>query len=346
MLFCIAAATGCRASIPVSGDGAAQARSAPPSSQRSFEPVVAGRWIGNGVCYGPYRDGQSPDSGINPSEQELRADLELLAPRWGMLRMYGSRGPAETVVRLIHELRLPLKVMIGAWVATETRTGENGELIERFPETVAANRAEVETAIRLANAYPQVVMAINVGNETQVSWSFHKVQPQVLIRFIRDVRRRTHVPVTTADDFSYWLTPESRVVASEVDFIVMHAYAMWWGRAREQALRFTQENYAAACAMHPGITVVIGETGWATARHTEGEEARLMAGVANEAQQAAFLADYLAWTTSQRVANFYFEAFDENWKGGEHPDAVEKHWGLFRADRSPKPALRAVPTRE
>ena len=31
-----------------------------------------------------------------------------------------------------------------------------------------------------------------------------------------------------------------------------------------------------------------------------------------------------------------FEAFDENWKGGPSPEETEKHWGLFRADRTPK----------
>ncbi len=41
-----------------------------------------------------------------------------------------------------------------------------------------------------------------------------------------------------------------------------------------------------------------------------------------------------------RIASFYFEAFDENWKGGDHPDEVEKHWGLFRADRTPKAVLQ------
>ena len=33
---------------------------------------------------------------------------------------------------------------------------------------------------------------------------------------------------------------------------------------------------------------------------------------------------------------FFFEAFDEKWKGGEHPNEVEKHWGLIYSDRTPK----------
>jgi exo-beta-1,3-glucanase (GH17 family) len=45
------------------------------------------------------------------------------------------------------------------------------------------------------------------------------------------------------------------------------------------------------------------------------------------------------WARESGTTTFFFEAFDENWKGGDHPDEVEKHWGLFRADRTPKPAL-------
>jgi len=34
---------------------------------------------------------------------------------------------------------------------------------------------------------------------------------------------------------------------------------------------------------------------------------------------------------------FFFEAFDEPWKGDEHDVlGAEKHWGFFNVDRSPK----------
>ena len=47
-------------------------------------------------------------------------------------------------------------------------------------------------------------------------------------------------------------------------------------------------------------------------------------------------------TVVSRLRGQYFEVFDENWKGGEDPAEVEKHWGLFRADRSPKAAMAAA----
>jgi len=313
---------------------------ASPDAKRAWSPLIDDRWIGNGISYGPYRDGQTPDGGPWPSKRELREDLHLLAGHWNLLRMYGSREPTETALEVIREDRLPIRMMVGAWIDTEVQLGEDGAVREKYPQTVAANRAEVRNAIRLANEYPDIVIAVNVGNETQVSWSFHKVRTPVLIDYIRKVRGAVNVPVTTADDFTYWDKPESREVAAEVDFIVMHVYPMWCGQPLDNAIPFTKEQYRMVSQMHPRMTVVIGEAGWATRKHDQGEQARLIRGAAGEVQQKQYYDEFVAWTTENRIANFYFEAFDENWKGGAHPDEVEKHWGLFRADRTPKSAIQ------
>jgi exo-beta-1,3-glucanase (GH17 family) len=95
-------------------------------------------------------------------------------------------------------------------------------------------------------------------------------------------------------------------------------------------------------ARHPGIPLVLGEAGWATRRHVEGEQARLIRGEASEAAQRVFLEQFSAWVARERIVSTWFEAFDENWKGGPHPDEVEKHWGIYRADRTPKEAAAAV----
>ena len=294
---------------------------------RPFSPVVAGKWIGNGIGYGPHRDGQRP-GGRDPTREQLREDLLLMAPRWGVLRMYDAAAPLEGVLELIRAESIPMKVVLGIWIAPETT-----------PAARAANRAQVENGIRLANAYPDAVLAIDVGNETQVSWSDHRVPAELLIGYLREVRRRTKAPVGTADDFAFWEAKESDAVAREVDFLDVHVYAMWAGKQLEEALPFTQEKLAAVGKAHPGRALVLGEFGWATRRHSEGEQSRLIKGAPGEAQQKAFYEQAIAWTTREQIANLYFEAFDENWKGGAHPDEVEKHWGLFRADRTPKLAL-------
>ena len=41
-----------------------------------------------------------------------------------------------------------------------------------------------------------------------------------------------------------------------------------------------------------------------------------------------------------KITTFFFEVFDEKWKGGDHPNEVEKHWGVFNSDRTPKLILK------
>jgi exo-beta-1,3-glucanase (GH17 family) len=304
----------------------------PSSTPRALSFVEQGRWLGNGIAYGPHRDGQRP-GGPAPSVDELREDVRLLAPRWRVWRMYGADAVSEAVLGVLRTDAPDVKLILGVWIAPETS-----------PEARAENRAQVDTAIRLAREHHDRVLAINVGNETQVSWSGHRVARDVLLGYLREVRAATAVPVTTADDFSWWLLPESDAVAQEVDFIMVHAYAMWNGAQLEDAVAFTAEKYTAVAARFPGRTIVLGELGWATKRHTEGEQAKLVKGVAGEDEQRRFYEAFVAWATERRVPNLYFEAFDENWKGGPHPDEIEKHWGLFRADRTPKRALAPATT--
>jgi len=294
---------------------------------------------GSGVSYGPYREGQRP-GGPDPTDAQLLEDLRIVNQHWSMLRTYSSDRVTERILQIIKQEHLPLKVMVGAWIGTEARVAPDGSIVESFPDTVKANRTQVTDAIRLANAYPDIVLAVSVGNETQVSWSFHPVRPAVLANYIRSVRAETRVPVTTADDFRFWITPESESLAAEIDFIVLHVYAMWNKTLLKDALQFTQDKYAEASTRHPEHPIVIGEAGWATEKVDYGEQKTLMPGRAGEEEQKEFYDAFTAWTRAQRITTFYFEAFDEPWKGGNDPSEAEKHWGLFRVDRTPKKAMQ------
>ena len=44
----------------------------------------------------------------------------------------------------------------------------------------------------------------------------------------------------------------------------------------------------------------------------------------------------MEWSDTEGIITFVFEAFDEPWKGSPEPMEPEKHWGLFKVDRSPK----------
>ncbi len=308
---------------------AAPAPSQAPAAiaRRVLDPTLDGRWIGAGVCYGPHRDGQHP-GGPTPATDELREDLRLMAPHWNLVRVYGSADPTDRLVALIHDEHLPFKLLLGVSLTPE------GE-----PGAAAANQREVDAAIHLANTYPDVVAAIVVGNETQVTWSAHRVAPEVLIRAIRAVRAKTTVPIATADDFAFWMSPASAPIAAELDLALVHAYAMWNGKQLDEALAFTRDTFAAARARYPDLPMVLGEAGWATQVGTTGDQVKYIKGAPGEAEQQRFFTEFTAWVKRAQIVSTYFVAFDENWKGSPAPDEVEKHWGVFRADRTPKAAI-------
>ncbi len=294
-----------------------------------------GRWNGFGVSFSPYRDGQSPETQVYPSAAEIQSDLRLVLPYWRLLRGYDSTVVAERTLEIIRRDRLPFRLLLGVWIAPE-----------RDEATRAANRREVENGIRLANAYPESVAAVIVGNETCVFWSFHPVGPEKLTPFVREVRAAVRQPVTVADDHLFWNKPESRALATEVDFITLHYYALWRGRQLEEGVVALEQAYEEVAALHPGVPVLIGETGWATSHEPSlnhpGGEGVLMKTEVSPAAQKRYIAELQAWSLRRRIPVVLFEAFDENWKGGgpaSPPTAAEKHWGVFDAQRRPKPAV-------
>lgn len=300
---------------------------------RRFEPLLDGRWIGEAVSYGCYRSGQAP--GIKgPSVAEIEEDLHIIMPHWNMIRLYGSDGDSERILRLIRKNKLPLKVMLGVWLENETGN----------PQRREENMAQAVRGIKLANMYSDLIAAVCVGNETQVTWSAHRMDQQDLIRYIRLVRNNSIVPVTTADDYSFWNTSGSKSVADETDFIVTHLYSMWNGITVENAVEWMDRIYFHEVkAMHPDKEVIIGEAGWATNYNTRktgpGEQASLIRGTADVAAQEYYLIHLHEWILRTKVPTFLFEAFDEPWKGGgedSDPDEVEKHWGVFYENRQPK----------
>ena len=296
-----------------------------------------GRWIGHGVSFSPYRDGQEP-GGARPTEAEILSDLRLVTPYWSLLRTYDSTVVTELTLALIRREKIPARVLLGAWINPE----DDATL-------KAGNRVECDNAIRLANAYPDIVLAVIVGNETCVGWSGHRSGPAVLTPWIRHVRQAVRQPVTTADDFRFWDTPAAAAVAAEVDFITLHGYALWNSRRLEEAMAWTAGVYDGIVRLHPGIPVIYGETGWATMneptiRGVGGEGTKMKAEASVRAQEA-YLRQHYDWVAQTRVPVILFEAFDENWKGGgagSPATVAEKHWGVFTADRKPKASFEAI----
>ena len=274
-------------------------------------------WSGPAMSYSGYRAGQSPELGLFPTHAEILEDLQILSRHWNLIRLYGSDQHSADVLAVIREHNIPIKVMLGAWLA-----GEPGE--------EDLNVAQIKEMIRLTRAYPDIVVAVNVGNEILVDWSFHAVPEEKVIEYVRWVKTAVDVPVTVADNYVYWRDHGSKL-AAELDFITIHTYPIWERRDIHEGLSYTIENFEGVRKALPDKKIVIGEAGWAT--YTEGNLHVPRAG--DEQKQLRYFQELSQWSQEKGVTVFWFEAFDEAWKG----TGTEGHWGLFSEYRKAKPAV-------
>ena len=100
-----------------------------PFKQREFKPYFNGKWIGNAVSYGCYREGQAP--GVKgPTEAQILEDLQIIERHWNMIRVYGSDEDSEKILKVIRKHNLPIRVMLGVWIENEVTTPGRKELNE------------------------------------------------------------------------------------------------------------------------------------------------------------------------------------------------------------------------
>jgi len=244
---------------------------------------------------------------------------------------------------VIRDEGLPMKVLLGAWLAAEADNpgcpwgGRHGpEQLERNREL---NRQELGRLVQLARLHPRAVVAVAAGNEATVDWTDHLVPPERVVEYVSWLRREVRQPVTFCENYLPWQEKLARL-AEAVDFISVHTYPVWEFRSIDEAMDYTIENWRSVAERHPGKPVVITEAGWTTRSNGRG----IRPDNASPILQAAYLEQLVDWSRRSGVLTFVFEAFDEPWKGSADPDEPEKHWGLYGVDRRPKPALaRAYP---
>jgi exo-beta-1,3-glucanase (GH17 family) len=297
---------------------------------------------GNAICYSGYREGQDPNRKLYPSVAEIREDLHILKKHWRLLRLYDCSPHAERVLQVIREDRLPLQVMLGAYLGAEMNNFGCPWGATYAEDVLEANRrendAEVERLIALAQRYEDIVFSVAVGNEATVDWTDHYVPVPRMIEHVKRVKAAlTQQPVTFCENYVPWLG-KLRPLVTELDFISVHTYPVWEYKHIHEALDYTKANVASVVAANPDKPIVITEAGWCTASNGRGMHAEH----AVQELQAIYYQDLMDWTHEAGLLCFVFEAFDEPWKGSPDPLEPEKHWGLFTVDRRPKLVMQPL----
>jgi len=294
------------------------------------------------VAYSGFRAGQHPDRGegaINPSNAQILEDLNiLLAHDLDLIRLYDSGENSAATLKIIKEHKLPIKVLLGMWLEAEISNHQGCPWLEKpIPQSILSvnkvnNLKEIQRGIKLSEDFSNIVIAVNVGNEALVDWNDHMVSLNSIIGYVRQVKQSIIQPVTVADNYEWWIR-DGAPLAAEVDFIGVHTYPAWEGKTIEQALIYTMENIENVHQALPNKPIAILEGGWAT-------KAKEFAQQASEANQKRYFNDIKKWAKATNTTFFFFEAFDEPWKGNpDNLDGAEKHWGLYKVDRTPKKVL-------
>ncbi len=270
-----------------------------------------------------------------------REDLHLLARHWQLLRLYDCSPHAERVLQVIREDRLPLRVMLGAYLSAEMNNfgcpwgGAYTE--EQLEANRRENAAELERLVALARRQNDIVFSVAVGNECTVDWTDHFVPVSQMVEYVRRVKAAVAHPVTFCENYVPW-QDKLRPLVAELDFISVHIYPVWEYKDIHEALDYTTDNVAGVARLYPDKPVVITEAGWCTASTGRGMHAEH----AVQELQAVYYQDLMDWTRAGGLLCFVFEAFDEPWKGSPDPLEPEKHWGLFTVDRRPKLVMQAL----
>jgi exo-beta-1,3-glucanase (GH17 family) len=320
--------------------------------QRPLPPVYAS---GKAVGYSPYRAG-GPGAGEVPGDANILQDLQLLdAAGFNLIRLFGADAASTAILRVANA-NLPLmSFQLGIFLE-----GASASCAD------AVNSSEIDTAISLANQYLSVA-TVSVGNET----SFAANLPVTyLASYIQQVRGQVAQPVTADDDYTFYagLTSSGEkpdTILPLLDFASIHLYPfsdtnLWdWqqtatatGTARATAMMNGSLTEAkalyASVASYPfsnsaglhtttglAMPIVVGETGW-KARPTNQSQLEQVTNpaIANPVNAKWYLDLLGTWTGSGApVAIFYFDAFDEAWKGNDDG------WGLWDSSRAARYAL-------
>lgn len=286
------------------------------------------------ICYSGYREHHSPRTKIYPSESEVLEDLLILSKNFAYIRMYDPYHHAQTVLKVIKEHKIPLKVMVGVEPRGEISNPNcpwgglhTDEAINEHKKT---NYDQLDLLASLCHQYEDIILAASVGNENTSSWHHNLMDPQTIAEHAKYLKTKINHPVTFCEGAYNWQT-HGNVIANEVDFISIHSYPVWLKTPLKQAVKSTIDDYEKTKSLYKNKPIVFTEFGWATMSNGP-----MIKEETNEESQQKYLDEILIWGQKEKVTMFIFEAFDEPWKGSNQADEPEKHWGIYDVYRNPK----------
>lgn len=290
------------------------------------------------ICYSGYRENQSPITKVYPSEKDVLEDLLLLSNNFKYIRMYDPYQHAKTVIKVIRDHNIDLKVIVGVEPRGEISNPNCPWGGLHTDEEIAYNKTfnytQLDLLADLCNTYGDIVLAASVGNENTSSWHSNLMKPETIADYAKYLKKKIIQPVTFCEGTYNWLN-HGKVIADAVDFISIHSYPVWLKVPYLEAVEYTKRDYLNTVKAYPNKPVIFTEFGWPTMSNGP-----MIPEETNETFQKNYLDEIVTWSKKNKVTMFIFEAFDEPWKGSNKHDEPEKHWGIYDVKRNPKAYAR------
>ncbi|MDA8885386.1 exo-beta-1,3-glucanase [Porticoccaceae bacterium] len=333
--------------------------------------------------YGGYR-GKSRD--LAPTHEQLTEDLKILSAMGiKVLRTYNtSQYPqVERLLAAIKALKdqdpeFEMYLMIGTWIEAHNAWDRDGRT-DHHRGNIDNNTSEVDTAVAMANQYPDIVKAIAVGNEAMVQWAVNYfVYPKTVLKWVNHLQAlkasgelNPDIWITSSDNYESWgggakfyQTEDLAALIKAVDFLSVHTYPFhdsfynqdFWGVLADEEQLSKQEMTAAAMAravdyaasQYQGVADYVESLGLDKPIHigetgwasSDSAAYGAKGSKAADEYKAKLFYNYMRdWTDRAGMSLFYFEAFDEQWKDSGDAWGSENHFGLIRLNNEVKYAL-------
>jgi exo-beta-1,3-glucanase (GH17 family) len=265
----------------------------------------------------------------------IRADLQMLRPRFDSLITYGSINGAEAIPGIAASLRFRA-VIIGIW--------------DPF------NATALSAGLTAAKNNPRVVVGLSLGNEMLF---FHRHSAAELVELLDKLHAQApQLALSTTEPFQMFEAPEAGPILQRLDFLlpIVHPIFQPWfhGAPEGNAVQFVVNVVSDLGRDYCG-PILVKETGIPTAPEEKGFNEKKQASFYDElghrfAESAATPKSAASGPATGDRAFAYFAAFDAPWRlqdgdpaAGQRPAEEEAHWGLYDEKRRPKPVVAAIP---
>lgn len=348
------------------------------ASTSGLRPLPSAFTSRKAVAYSPYRTATTEPGRASETitDQQVKDDLDLLVTAGiGLIRIFDSSDKvALRTLRVISANNIDIKVMLGIYV----NSFEYETSASKRASVQAGNEDEMARGVALAKAYPNQVVAVSVGNETMVSWSFVPLSTATMAGYIKTVRDQISQPVTTDDNWAFYAghgrnaSDQAADIFRQIDFASIHTYSVedaqysnftdtdplpdWdWQQTAvtnlslrasammDAAIGKTKSDYAAARSYldkngRGNLPIIIGETGWRAADPSGSGKFKFMGHPANQKMYYSRLIDWAVTSKS-----------DSGPKGIVYFEAFDEpwkgsddSWGLFNVARQARCAAQSL----